>query len=636
LIDVEPAGAEVHITGGLLKPKFGDRYLLRPGSYNVIAAAEGYITARDEIVVEEAANQSFSMQLEKQPGRLAVETLPAATARITIDGQYLGSTADGPLKVVPGPHEVLIETDRFLDYSGSIEIEGRNLLQTFHAELSPGWADVTFASQPAGATILVDDEVMEKTPGTVEIMAGSHEVAVRKDGFKPWRRSLTTVAGGLRELTDIRLEEADGLLSVTTRPSGAAVSVDGRYRGKTPVDVELAPGASYEVIVTKPGFASVSKKIRIESRQSRFVRLDLEARTGVVQILSTPPDAELFIDGRSVGRTGQSLTLPAREHRIEIRKAGFAVYQAKILPKPGLPKTLDIKLLTPVEAFVAAHPQVIETYQGTFLRLVGPGQFEMGAPRREQGRRPNESRHEVRLTRLFYIAEQEVTNEQFRAFKPKHTSGAEKYRQLGEDDHPVVLMSWEETTGYCNWLSGKDGLPFAYVVKDGKIVLASPPNTGYRLPTEAEWAWAARYSGRGVRRKYPWGDKMPPPAGAGNYADVSARSILNNVLSNYNDTFPVTAPVGKFAANPVGLFDLGGNVAEWVNDHYGIYTDVSSVEVDPLGPATGQYHVIRGSGWRHSSIGELRLAYRDFGDRGRFDVGFRIAKYADPIKEEQD
>jgi formylglycine-generating enzyme required for sulfatase activity len=122
---------------------------------------------------------------------------------------------------------------------------------------------------------------------------------------------------------------------------------------------------------------------------------------------------------------------------------------------------------------------------------------------------------------------------------------------------------------------------------------------------------------------------MPPEAGAGNYADESARSILSNVISNYNDGFPISAPVGRFQANPLGLFDLGGNVAEWVNDRYGIYADVSAIESDPVGPAEGQYHVIRGSGWRHSSIGELRLAYRDFGDRGRLDIGFRVARYAE-------
>ena len=122
---------------------------------------------------------------------------------------------------------------------------------------------------------------------------------------------------------------------------------------------------------------------------------------------------------------------------------------------------------------------------------------------------------------------------------------------------------------------------------------------------------------------------MPPTEKSGNFADLSARSILPKVLSNYNDGFPITAPVGRFRPGPIGLYDIGGNVAEWTNDRYGVNSDSTDMDIDPVGPAEGQYHVIRGSGWRTASMSKLRLAYRDFGNRGRLDVGFRIASYAD-------
>ena len=91
----------------------------------------------------------------------------------------------------------------------------------------------------------------------------------------------------------------------------------------------------------------------------------------------------------------------------------------------------------------------------------------------------------------------------------------------------------------------------------------------------------------------------------------------------------MTAPVGSFAASPLGLFDLGGNAAEWVNDRYTVGITGAPEAQDPTGPPDGQYHVIRGSSWRQGGISELRLAYRDFGDSGRLDVGFRVARYAD-------
>jgi formylglycine-generating enzyme required for sulfatase activity len=193
-----------------------------------------------------------------------------------------------------------------------------------------------------------------------------------------------------------------------------------------------------------------------------------------------------------------------------------------------------------------------------------------------------------------------------------------------------VLLSWEDAAAFCNWLSDRESLPHAYVQKDGQTQLSTPVGTGYRLPLEAEWEWVARYNGGGGARRYPWGDQMPPPPGAGNFADQSAKGLVANVMADYDDGYAVTAPVGKFAPSPLGIFDLGGNAAEWVNDRYTIYgADAAAEAIDPIGPVSGQYHVIRGSSWRHSSISELRFSYRDFGDQGRLDVGFRIARYAE-------
>ena len=91
----------------------------------------------------------------------------------------------------------------------------------------------------------------------------------------------------------------------------------------------------------------------------------------------------------------------------------------------------------------------------------------------------------------------------------------------------------------------------------------------------------------------------------------------------------MSAPAGRFPANALGLTNIGGNVAEWVSDYYRIYSaSGSATEKDPLGPTEGGYHVIRGSSWMHASLTELRLTFRDYGNRARPDVGFRIARSA--------
>jgi formylglycine-generating enzyme required for sulfatase activity len=262
------------------------------------------------------------------------------------------------------------------------------------------------------------------------------------------------------------------------------------------------------------------------------------------------------------------------------------------------------------------------------MRLLRGGRFQMGASRREPGRRANETLREVELQRPFYIAALEVTNAQFRKWKADHSSGRFGAHDLSGEAQPVVNVTWEQAAEYCNWLSSQEGLPAAYAMRDGKLAPVAPLNTGYRLPTEAEWSRAARYPGEGQLR-FPWGNALPAPPRAGNFADESARSLVAVVLQGYDDRFPATAPVGSFPPNGLGLFDLGGNVAEWVNDVYAIPPPDTPVERDPTGPPSGDLHVILGSSFLQGTVSELRLSYRDYGTKTRSDVGFRVARYAE-------
>jgi formylglycine-generating enzyme required for sulfatase activity len=100
------------------------------------------------------------------------------------------------------------------------------------------------------------------------------------------------------------------------------------------------------------------------------------------------------------------------------------------------------------------------------------------------------------------------------------------------------------------------------------------------------------------------------------------------VIPGYDDGYAVTAPVGSFAPAPGGWYDLGGNVAEWTHDLYTVQPASATAAVDPMAGGAGALHAIRGSSWRSAAVTELRLAYRDYGDGKRNDLGFRIARYA--------
>ena len=105
---------------------------------------------------------------------------------------------------------------------------------------------------------------------------------------------------------------------------------------------------------------------------------------------------------------------------------------------------------------------------------------------------------------------------------------------------------------------------------------------------------------------------------------------LADTVPGYDDGFRGTAPVGSFPAWPQGFYDLGGNVAEWMHDYYAVYPgEAKQLVTDPSGPASGEHRVVRGSSWRHGNITELRLSYRDYSSKPRYDLGFRVARYAE-------
>jgi formylglycine-generating enzyme required for sulfatase activity len=629
VIDSSEGESVASLPGSWLTPGWEGRYLLWPGSYEVMLEAPGYLPFQDTIQVESGDRQEYIFELEEKPGRLLVTTSPQnAIGEVWVDGVAIGTL---PVEAIPlerGNYELRIRSERFLEYVAAIEIEGRDQLQPVVAELVPGWADISVTTEPAGAEVLSEGELLGVTPATVELLAGTRDMVIRKLGYRTEQRTLSVVAGQQGELPRVELQEAGGLIKLTSSPANAAVTLNGQFVGNTPVELEVAKGRSYQLRLSRTGYSTASRTVEVPDGVAVPVDVPLEPKLGMVSINIEPADAALYLDGKLIGSGTRELRLIAIPHRLEVRKAGFESWVTQVTPKPGLPQRFDVRLLTPRQAELAAIPKLVNTSSGQTLQLIEPGELMLGAARREQGRRPNEVRRSVKLTRWFYMGREEVSNKEFREFRPQHTSGAQKYRELAADSSPAVMLSWQDAAAYCNWLSKREGFEPVYVRDGNSLVLAEQPGNGYRLPTEAEWAWVARYNAGSEAQKYPWGSGMPPPVNAGNYADMAAEDVASSTIAGFNDGYPVTSPGGVFSPSPLGIYDLGGNVAEWVNDRYSVAGSNGAMLIDPTGPAEGQYHVIRGSSWRHSSISELRLAYRDFGDKGRLDVGFRLARYA--------
>ena len=232
------------------------------------------------------------------------------------------------------------------------------------------------------------------------------------------------------------------------------------------------------------------------------------------------------------------------------------------------------------------------------LVFVEGGTFTMGSPADEPGRHDDEGpQHEVTVS-SFYMSKYEVTQAQYWAVMRSNPSFFIGYNK------PVEQVSWYDAVNFCNELSEDEGLEKVYTINSTDVT-ADWTKNGYRLPTEAEWEYAAR--GGKNSKGYVY-------SGSDTAGDVAWYS------DNEGDT---THEVGTKAANELGLYDMSGNVDEWCWDWYGSYG--SDAQTDPVGPFTGPSRVLRGGSWYYYA-GHVRVAGRFSSSPGNsnYYFGFRL------------
>ena len=204
-----------------------------------------------------------------------------------------------------------------------------------------------------------------------------------------------------------------------------------------------------------------------------------------------------------------------------------------------------------------------------------------------------------------------VLNKSGTEWEQKQGRSWRKLDFVQSDNHPVVCVSWKDTQAYIEWLN--------QMLK---------PNGLFRLPTEAEWEYAAR---DGINGVYPWGYNISSGCIHENLGDQTLSEHYPSWSWNIvdcNDGVVHTAPVSSFRPNFYGLHDMGGNVSEWVQDRYDKeYYSISPVN-EPTGPISGTKRVARGGAWYGFSRGLLGTSARmwDSPDNRHDTKGFRVAK----------
>lgn len=626
-VNVTPTEAAVSGSG------FGWRsagtLLLLPGERTIRAELEGYESLERKVVVRKDAPIALNLRLVEKPGVIEIDT-DGVAASVFVDGAEAGR-APGAIKMMSGARTVTLRSDRHLDHVVQLDVEGRGVRQPLSVRMQPSWGTLEVSATTSGAQLVIGESTAVKLPARVDLPAGLHRLAITAEGAKSWQSAVLLKAGQIERLGPIELGAPDARLRVTSRPAGADVTVGGAFRGRTPVTVDLPAGINHDVGVSLQGYESVQRRIFAESNRDLALSLALQVVPVRLTVQGEPAESEVVVEGVVRGKTPLTIELPARRHTLEIRKSGLQAERIDVDLSAAVERTVEYRLVPAGRSKDWKPPApAMRAQTGTLLRLIEGGAFVMGSERREQGRRANEFPRRVTLSRPFYLGTREVTNGEFRRYKATHSSGFSGKRTLDLDNQPVSNVSWADAVQYCNWLSAQEGLPTAYEQKGGAWVLVQPANTGYRLPTEAEWEYVARHTGAGSRtQRYDWGDSLPPPPGIGNLPGQEAITEMSRVLEGWADDYVVVAPPGKFRANAFGIFDMTGNVSEWVHDAY-VSFEANAGGTDPTGPASpGARRVIKGSHWRTTNFADLRSAWREGGDAPSQDVGFRLARYAE-------
>ncbi len=262
--------------------------------------------------------------------------------------------------------------------------------------------------------------------------------------------------------------------------------------------------------------------------------------------------------------------------------------------------------------------QVVPVEDG-FLLIKG-GSFAMGSPEDEPWRSADETQHTVTVSD-FYMSPYEVRQSEYTAVMDDNPSN------FNGEDLPVENISWLDAIAFCNALSEKENLTPAYQI-DGETVTWDRSASGYRLPTEAEWEYACR---AGTTTPFNTETSISPEES--NYYGHYPYEIEDNYFSQENLTTKpgeyrqTTVAVDSFSPNNWGLYNMHGNVSEWVWDYYDEYDTTN--EADPVGPETGTRRIYRGGGWNDFAK-NMRSAYRATlpEDKGSFNLGIRLVRNA--------
>ena len=599
---------------------FSDNVYLIGRKVTLMVSADGFVPQAVEII-RDISERNITIKLKQAQSLIkATASPPDEKIEWKIDGNNIGT---GPALVFdsePGNRTLEVSHPYYETQTATLELK-RGAKKELTFTLTPVRGEIKISSRPQPAEVILDGETVGETPLKIERSGGVYRVEISRNDLISLSDQVEVTATHPAVSRDYRLAYKKAHIALSLSPPDGQLLVNGKLATVT-TELEVEPLNETVFLYSKAGYSSQKIKETFKPGQSATVSFSLAQAFGEVRI-NAVPIAEITLNGKPVGFTPKTLNLRTVRHTATLSKKGYRSISKKFTPTSQRITKISETLQTELEARLAESPAKTKNSIGVELVLIDPRRaampFTIGAPRSEKGQRANEFLRTVHITKPFYVGSKEISISQYSQFQNRASTS----------NLPVTGITWDEAAGFCNWLSNKEKLTSFYHISGGRVTGFLPVADGYRLLSEAEWEWLARYAERPRGVKFIWGNDTTIPKQVANLADESAKNAKSNIgtyIPNYNDGHPQAAPVGSLMPDMAGLYDMAGNVSEWVNDVYTLEQTVAVMK-NPLGPQTGSEHVVKGSSWRSATLSSLRSSFRAGLSGKRDDLGFRVARY---------
>jgi TonB family protein len=574
LINTNPPGADVYINDQAAgKTPYQNE--LAVGKYTWRVQKELYLN--DAGVVELVAGtqkQKIDLTLKPNYGTVQLSSTPENGATVTLNGMETGKVTPCVFEKLPvGDHAITVSRDMFATTTERITLTAGET-KPLSISMNPTFAGISLSTEPI-ADIYINGEFKANSKWQGRLNPGIYTFEAKLDKHQSAIEKQTVTIGQPINLT-LRPTPKTGNLKVMSAPFEATIKIDGKEMGQTPVTLKNLLIGDYSIEISLPGYATAIEKVTITEGQTATINSTLQNGREIT-VNSNPTGVTLFVDNVSVGLTPWQGNLIFGNHNLRIEQEDKKVEKQISLSQTGGETTFTLSLVP------QSITEKVNKFGVDMIDIKG-GTFTMGCINEQSNCEDNEKpAHEVTISD-FQIGKYEVTQKQWIEIMGNNPSFNKS------DNLPVEQVSWNDVQDFIKKLNQKTGKK-------------------YRLPTEAEWEYAAR------------GVPVAEPVEATLY---SGSNNIDEVAWYSGNSGSTTHPVGQKKANGLGIYDMTGNVWEWCSDWYGNYS--SENQINAQGASKGIYHVIRGGSWGYDPQ-ICRISYRgNYSANDKHDfIGFRLA-----------